>query len=825
MFSRYSSYILCLLVAVFSAVMYINGFSPVASVERSLNDMLQRFTASDEVAANVAVISIDARAQKEYGKWPWNRDRIADLLAATGTAEPGAIAVAIELPDDATQDSAGHTDILAEQLAWIDNAVLSYDISTALYRSAKTSNPKYLFNNSISVTNLLGELNDGSSINSRKVFLPAEKLITKQSQLGFVYGTPDDDKVLRHHNMFMNYDGYYYPSLALRTAAVFLGVTPDQIIINEGREISLGGKRLIPVNEKGQYFISLPKRQTIQTYSAAEVLAKGFDLNRLKGKAIVITADDPSTDELFATNVGTKLSHAMIDAAILDNIINQHMIGENRATSGILLLIMFAIGAGSALMLPRLAPLHRVLLIAGCMIVILNVNYILLSQFSMLPNTVYVGIELLLLMIIAPFLDSPFLTGVAAAPHRKDLPVPKAKQKKQMEELSEVKPVVRQVKSTATDPENLATSALVDGVSSSGKTKAISDSDGFDHQAINPDAEPDLQKTKTDSQTVAKSADKSTHRHQAVQIAQSMDSGSDSGRIDAPIEIEPQRSPLSSSDLKNLGRYQITGALGKGAMGTVYKGIDPAINRPVALKTIRLDFVNDPAELAELKERLYREAQAAGKLSHPNIVTIYDVGSEASLQYIAMEYLEGQTLEELIKKKTKFNYKIIAQMIVQICNALTYAHERGIVHRDIKPANIMVLKDYSVKVMDFGIARIDSNSMTKTGIAMGTPNYISPEQLRGLATDRRADLFSLGVVIYELLLGRRPFRGENITSLIYSILHTEPDRPSASLHQVPMLFDHVVTRALKKDPSERYQKASEIVADLQAFIESFVVRV
>ncbi|MBI5265899.1 MAG: serine/threonine protein kinase, partial [candidate division Zixibacteria bacterium] len=160
-----------------------------------------------------------------------------------------------------------------------------------------------------------------------------------------------------------------------------------------------------------------------------------------------------------------------------------------------------------------------------------------------------------------------------------------------------------------------------------------------------------------------------------------------------------------------------------------------------------------------------------------------------------------------------------------VCSALTYAHERGIVHRDIKPANIMVLPDYSIKVMDFGIARIDSNSMTKTGIAMGTPNYISPEQLRGLATDRRADLFSLGVVMYELLLGRRPFRGENITSLIYSIMNVEPEKPSSVNPHVPMLFDLVIGRALKKDPAERYQKASEIVADLQAFVESFSARV
>ncbi|MCK4607444.1 MAG: serine/threonine protein kinase, partial [candidate division Zixibacteria bacterium] len=279
-----------------------------------------------------------------------------------------------------------------------------------------------------------------------------------------------------------------------------------------------------------------------------------------------------------------------------------------------------------------------------------------------------------------------------------------------------------------------------------------------------------------------------------------------------------------TSEIKSLGRYKVSGVLGKGAMGMVYRGVDPAINRPVALKTIRLDFVNDPEELAELKERLYREAQAAGKLSHPNIVTIYDVGSEGHLQYIAMECLEGQTLEEMIKKKVKFNYRIIAQIIMQICSALQYAHEQGIVHRDIKPANIMILKDYRAKVMDYGIARVDSSSMTKTGIAMGTPNYISPEQLKGQKSDHRADLFSLGVVMYELLLGKRPFKGENITSLMYSVLNHEPEKPSNINPQIPLLFDRIIDRALKKDNAERYQKASEIMADLSDFVEAFSTR-
>jgi serine/threonine protein kinase len=293
-----------------------------------------------------------------------------------------------------------------------------------------------------------------------------------------------------------------------------------------------------------------------------------------------------------------------------------------------------------------------------------------------------------------------------------------------------------------------------------------------------------------------------------------------------PINETPQqtRTPALGTDgmkIESLGRYKVLGELGKGAMGMVYKGVDPAINRNVALKTIRLDFVNDPQEMEELKERLNTEARAAGKLSHPNIVTIYDVGSEGNLQYIAMEFLEGRTLEDMIRRKVKFNYRIIAQIISQICSALDFAHQQNIVHRDIKPANIMVLNDYKVKVMDFGIARVDTSSMTRTGIAMGTPNYIAPELLQGKRVDKRCDIFSLGVVIYEMLLNKRPFRGDNLTSLIYSIVNTEPELPSKVDRSIPLLFDRVVEKALRKNPDERYQGASEIAKSLSGFLESF----
>jgi CHASE2 domain-containing sensor protein len=285
--------------------------------------------------------------------------------------------------------------------------------------------------------------------------------------------------------------------------------------------------------------------------------------------------------------------------------------------------------------------------------------------------------------------------------------------------------------------------------------------------------------------------------------------------------IEKSTSHISIS---RFGRYQVQEIIGRGAMGTVYKGVDPAIDRPVALKTIRLDSLASPEEMAELVDRLAKEAQAAGRLSHPNIVTIYDVGEEGDLYYIAMEYLQGYTLDKMIQKKSDLNYKIVAKIMIQTCLALSYAHDKGIIHRDIKPANIMILDNFDIKVMDFGIARLGgSATMTQTGMAMGTPSYIAPEILQGKTADKRSDIFSLGVVLYEILTGQKPFKGETISALIYSILNDHPQMPSAINEKTPTLFDRIVGKALEKDPEGRYQNASEMETQLKEFLSSFVV--
>jgi len=818
--NKYSPYILYLVIALLVVVLAANDFGPLNNLQRSLDDFLCRFTAQEGIRPNVVLIDIDGPAQDEYGQWPWDHDLIADLTAAVASGEPKAILLNLKLYEDATQELAGHTAILAEQLAWISQAVLPYDVAETTFRSGKTRNPNFLFNNSIVVDNPLGLMDERSSLLVRKVFLPAEKLLTHKPLLGFAYNRPDEDRLLRHQPLVMNFDGYYYPSTSVLTAATYWGVSPGEIKITEGREISIGAAHTVPINDRGEFYIRFSRGMPFAKFSASQVLSKDFNLGVLRNKAVVIGMLNSEETEYFSTVAQENMADMLIEATVIENILNDNIVAARGDLARYSLIAIFILGAICAFILPRVNMMYRMIILGGGLILLANANYLLFSSYGIIAPTIYVGVELVLFIIASPMLDSTLLRGT-------DEKVKKSRVKAKIAgtdagAISDEIPV-REIKATTSDPENIETTVIA-------AEAKRSDLSTIDHQTISLD-EPATDETMASSDLVDRPVAE-PERSEPDQTSHLTDS--DAARI---YEVGQEETPPATSnqsfgtdstgaminpaDLKSLGRYQIQGILGKGAMGTVYRGVDPAINRPVALKTIRLDFVSDPEEMTELKERLHREAQAAGKLSHPNIVTIYDVGSEGNLQYIAMEYLEGQTLEEMIKKKTRFNYRIIAQMINQICQALDYAHEKGIVHRDIKPANIMVLSDYRVKVMDYGIARVDSNSMTKTGIAMGTPNYISPEQLKGLEIDRRADIFSLGVIMYEMLLGRRPFKGENLTSLMYAVLNNEPDKPSSVRPQVPLLFDHIIGKALMKDPADRYQKASEITVDLQDFVESF----
>src|SRR3569832_2035729 len=293
--------------------------------------------------------------------------------------------------------------------------------------------------------------------------------------------------------------------------------------------------------------------------------------------------------------------------------------------------------------------------------------------------------------------------------------------------------------------------------------------------------------------------------------------------------------------MNKLGKYLIRRQLGKGAMGIVYEGFDPAIERVVAIKTILPSQLNG-AQYTEVMARFKREAQAAGRLNHQGIVAIYDYGEEVPedlsdeevtmmalradaaakpaerIAYIAMEFIKGRELRDIFEKGERFRPGDIARIMAEILDALDHAHAQGVVHRDMKPANLIVLDSGRIKIADFGIARVEASELTQTGTVLGTPSYMSPEQFMGHPVDGRSDLFSCGVILYQMLTGEKPFTGESTTTIMYKVLREEPVPPSQINLGLPPALDAVMRKALAKNPNERFQNGREFAEALKAAV-------
>lgn len=279
---------------------------------------------------------------------------------------------------------------------------------------------------------------------------------------------------------------------------------------------------------------------------------------------------------------------------------------------------------------------------------------------------------------------------------------------------------------------------------------------------------------------------------------------------------------MDTPERKRFGRYEILSELGRGAMGVVYKAHDPKINRTVAVKTISLAG-QEPTEEQEYRERFVREAEAAGRLSHPGIVTIFDVGEEPETRapYIVMEFVGGETLEKVLSREDrKLPVEKALQVALELAEALECAHGQGVVHRDLKPANILMTEDGHAKIADFGVAKLNLSNHTLAGRALGTPAYMSPEQLNGDPVDGRSDLFSVGVILYTVLTGYRPFQGNSALTVSFKVVNREPIPATLLDTELPEGLDAIITRAMAKDPAERYQRGSELVRDIQRLRET-----
>ncbi len=763
MLKKFSGSILYILILLLVLSLFLDRHESLEKIEVAIQDGMLKFRGTKSVSQDIVIVGIDDRTLESVGKWPWNRDKTAQLVNAISAQKPKTIALDMTFSPNDYQKALGYNDSLAKAITRAGNVIIGYHYSQGEV-SQGVILPDGLANCVYKSIDDQSALSQYPPLVASRIFPPDSLLANSANMLGFINVNIDEDRKVRWQPLVVGYRGEFFPSLQVAAAADYLDIEPAKLGLRVGKGIALGSTT-VPTDPRGQMNINYSgPANTYKFYSAEDFLNKTIPAGELRDKLVIVGYNGRGSTDIYTTPLSRNLSGMELDANILENILHNEALKSASSRINLSFVLLIAIGILSALVLPKVSLLNRIAVLAGLLIVLIGAEYLLFSSFHLVIKTFYPALEIVFLLIAAPIIKTN-------------------NELKREEDNND-------------DDEEVDFESLL----SSSQSIQIADRTPIPQSS-----------TPRYVHTVAVDTPKPVR----TDTSYSSSDSSATSRSNSQATISIMENPGTD----HFGRYKILRSIGKGAMGMVYQGLDPAIDRPVALKTIRLDQVADSSEIEELRERLTREAKAAGKLSHPNIVTIYDVGEEGTTQYIAMEYLQGNTLENILKSGLDWDYRTISRVMIQACEALDYAHENGIVHRDIKPANIMILDGNKVKVMDFGIARLDkSASMTQTGTALGTPNYISPEQLKGQPVDRRSDIFSLGVVFYEVLTREKPFKGDTISALIYSILHTEPVRPSELNLDIPRIFDKIIAKALVKDPDLRFQRAKDVADILRKLI-------
>ncbi|MCP4703030.1 MAG: CHASE2 domain-containing protein, partial [candidate division Zixibacteria bacterium] len=332
MLSKYSSYILCFLISILVVSLYVNDFSPLKRLQWQVQDIMYSFRGEKNLSSDIVLINIDDQTLRQYGQWPWDRDKIADLMAAIGSGSPKTVVLDIALEQDTQQDTLGFTKVLAGQMSWMKNVIIPYEITPAAFRNQKISNPKYLKQYSISVDNGLGVLDENATRLARKVFLPPDQICKYSSGLGFKYVIRDSDREIRWSPLVVHYEGYYYPSASLMAASHHLGIDPSAIIVNGGHSIILGGIE-IPTNKRGELFINYNKHgESFRQYSAADILNEVIDPSILTGKLAIVSVSSKIIAEYYSTPVSSSMGGNEVQANIIENIMHTNFITRIDAT-------------------------------------------------------------------------------------------------------------------------------------------------------------------------------------------------------------------------------------------------------------------------------------------------------------------------------------------------------------------------------------------------------------------------------------------------------------------------------------------------------------
>ena len=639
---------------------------------------------------------------------------------------------------------------------------------------------------------------EGGVADAVGVIPPIETLGEKAVAIGHLNTNADVDGGIRRETLVVRYYDQFYPSLSLAIAAASLNLKPADVQVNLGSDVRLANLR-IPTNEDTEmltyFYPSGEGRPAFAVDSFYDVVAGKIPPSKYQDKIVLIGATAAGIGATQVTPVSSAMPPVLTLAHAVSSILKEHFFVAPAWGLWAELAILVLIALYLTLLLPRLTAGVAALGTAGLALLLLATHFGLMIGAGMwlqLMGALCLLVVGHLLLTTKRFLMTERgkeVSDAQSAESNRMLALAFQGQG----QLDMAWDKFSQVPLGDAVMDNLYNLALdFERKRQFNKAEAV-----FKHMAVYNPKYKDLE------QKVSR----------AKQMSETVILGGSSGHPGGGMMMG------QGTEKPMLGRYQVEKELGKGAMGVVYMGRDPKINRIVAIKTMALAQEFDAEELEEVKARFFREAETAGRLNHPNIVTMFDAGEEHDLAYIAMEFLKGRDLVPYTKADALLPLPQVMSVVARVADALDYAHKNNVVHRDIKPANVMYEPESDqVKVADFGIARITDSSKTKTGMVLGTPSYMSPEQLAGKKIDGRSDLFSLGVSLFQLSTGHLPFVGESMAQLMFKIANDPVPDVRGVRPDVPPALASIIERAMAKDIEQRYQTGAELASDLRACI-------
>ncbi len=815
-------------VLVVIAVLLLHSFGDlVGTLERRFYDFSST-SANRQPSDKIAVIAIDDASISNIGRWPWSRDvhaQMTDLLASSKVKiianttfffEPQTdrglqyirkIKETLGAPDPANPqgniEQAGK--LIAEAEATLDtdaklsasmvkagNVVLPsvFKLSEPLGNPDKPL-PDFALKSSI-------DENQGFSVAAISGQQPIDLIGKSAAAVGHLNSLPDpNDGAVREEPLLVNYYGKAVPSMALLIAARSLNLQVSDIQLNPGDSVQIG-KLKVKTDAAAvmlpQFYKGSADKRAFPIDSFYDVLSGKIAASKYEGKIVIIGATAAGVGNIFPTPAAKDMSPAETIAHVTSSILSEHFIVQPAWAVWASLLAFLLVAAYLIMLLPRLSAGMGACITAVLFVLFLGLEFGLLSSAS----------TWIKLMLPAVLLVIGHLTLTT-----KRFLVTEAGKVKSDEESAETNRMMGLA---------LASQGRLDESFDRYRRVPASPAllDNLGNLALDFERKRQFNKAQAVYEHMA-TLDK-THKglaeklNRAKNLSETVILGGGGSHPGGTLVLGD-----GSVEKPMLGRYQVEKELGKGAMGVVYQGKDPKIGRVVAIKTMALSQEFEGDELQDARERFFREAETAGRLQHPFIVTIYDAGEEHDLAYIAMEFLKGKDLVDYAKDGNLLPMDRVTSIVERVATALAYAHKNSVVHRDIKPANVMYeISSDTVKVTDFGIARITDSSKTKTGLVLGTPSFMSPEQIAGKKVDGRSDLYSLGVMLYQMLCGMLPFRGESMAELMYKIANEEAPDIRTIRAEIPPKLANLVAMSLSKRPETRYQDGDQFAADLKA---------